>query len=358
MKTDSTPNEGPVQAEQGSILEFITFLLRHRKKIMISAGAAFVIVFLILSFGDKKYTSSASFMPEASSQTSALAAVAAQFGASGIGVDPTQSPAFYTDLLKSREVLSAVLEADYHFPTDTGAASGKLIDFLKVSASTNGLRMMKSITTLSGLLNVDLRVRTGVIGLQVRMPNAVLAQEVAQRLLDELNRFNLERRQSRAGAERRFTDSRMVQLQAEQRNAEDDLQSFLQQNRDYKNSPVLALRYDRMVREVDFRKSVYVTVAQANEKARIDEARDTPVITVIEPPSLPAREDGRGRTVSGLLAVMFGGLIGIGIGFVGDSMERRRKAIDPEFMAFSAAADETRRDLRRMLTRLGGRKTK
>ncbi len=268
-----------------------------------------------------------------------------------------QSPAFYTDLLKSREVLSTVLQADFRFPTDTGVASGKLIDLLKVTANTSGLRMMKSVTKLSGLVNVDLRIRTGVIGLQVRMPNPVLAQEVVQRFLDELNRFNLERRQSRAGAERRFTDSRLVQLQAEQRTAEDQLQSFLQQNRDYKNSPVLTLQYDRMVREVDFRKSVYVTVAQANEKARIDEARDTPVITVIEAPSLPAREDGRGRTLSGLLALMFGSLIGIGIGFVSDSLEHRRAGTDPEFAAFSAAADETKRDLRRMLNRLRGRRT-
>ncbi len=90
MTTAPSPHEGPPKPEQGSLLEFFTFLLRHRRKITLSAGVVFVVVFLVLSLGVKQYTSSPRHScREASSQSSALAAVAAQlFGASGIGVEP------------------------------------------------------------------------------------------------------------------------------------------------------------------------------------------------------------------------------------------------------------------------------
>lgn len=84
----------------------------------------------------------------------------------------------------------------------------------------------------------------------------------------------------------------------------------------------------------------------------MDEARDTPVITVIERPSLPARADGRGRTKFGLLAIFLGSLTAVGIGFARDALERRRAAADPEFEALSAVAEEAREDLGRILRRV------
>jgi uncharacterized protein involved in exopolysaccharide biosynthesis len=347
--TTSNPDQEFSEPEPVSMLEFATFLLRRRWLIVGCAAALFVAVVLVLSFGRTQYTSSAAFVPESSQQTSALAAVAAQFGAPNIGSDPSQSPAFYSDLLRSREVLSNIVQGDYRFRSDTGVVSGKLIDLLDVTAPTSGLRMIKAIAKLNRSMRVELKPRTGVISLQVRMPNPELAQQVVQHFLDELNRFNLEQRQSRAGAERKFTDGRLAQLQSERRAAEDQLQAFLQRNRDYRNSPELVFQYDRMAREVEFRKNVYTTVAQSNEKARIDEARDTPVITVVERPSLPARPDGRGRTKYGLLAIIVGALAGIGIGVARDALDRRRAASDPEFEAFSTAAEQTRDDFARIL---------
>jgi uncharacterized protein involved in exopolysaccharide biosynthesis len=350
--TAPTPDEESTETEQLSMLELATFLLRHRRLIAGCAGVLFLVVVLLLSFGDPQYTSASSFVPQSSGQASALAGVAAQLGVQPSGTNATQSPAFYADLLTSRDVLTTILRGEYRFPTDTGMSSGKLIDLLGVKAGSEELRMMKATRKLAASLRVDLKIKTGAIAFQVRMPNPVLAQQVVQRLLDELTRFNLEQRQSQAGAERRFTDGRIAQLEHELRDSEDRLQAFLQRNRDFQNSAELAFQRDRMAREVAFRQSVYTSVAQSNEKARIDEVRDTPVITVVERPSLPAEADGRGRTTSGLLAIIFGGLAAIVIGFVRDALERRRAAADPDFEALSTIAKETRDDLGRILRRV------
>jgi uncharacterized protein involved in exopolysaccharide biosynthesis len=349
--TAPTPVEGLAEIEQVSVLQYATLVLRHRRLSAVCAAVLFLTVVLARSFGDRLYTSSASFVPQSSDQMSGLAGLAAQLGVAPAGPEVTESPAFYSDLLKSREVLTAVLQSEYRFPTDTGVASAELIDLLRVRARTDGLRMAKAIRKLTSLLRVSLRTKTGVIALEVRMPNPVLAQEVAQKFLDEVNRFNLERRQSQAGAERRFTDGRIAELQRQLRDAEDQLQGFLQRNRDFANSPELTFQRDRLAQEVQFRQSVYTTVSQSNEQARMDEVKDTPVITVVERPNLPPKDDGRGRLTFGALALILGSVVGTGIGVGRDAIARRRASEDEQFGRLTAAARDTRADIRQLWRR-------
>jgi uncharacterized protein involved in exopolysaccharide biosynthesis len=280
---------------------------------------------------------------------SALAGLAAQFGVTAGGPDVTESPAFYADLLKTREVLTTILQREYAVPTSSGVTSARLIDWMKVKERSQDRRLAKGIEELSSAVRVELKSRTGMIAFRVQMPNPVLAQQVAQRFLDEVTRFNMEKRHTKAGAERRFTEARIAELKRELREAEDRLQVFLQQNRAYRNSPELSFQHDRMSQEVDFRRTVYNTVSQSNERARMDEVRDTPVITIIERPSLPSRPDSRGLLQFGIVALLLGGFAGVGIAFLRDMMRRRRASFDPEYVELAAAMAEARRDVGRIL---------
>jgi uncharacterized protein involved in exopolysaccharide biosynthesis len=336
--TESQQRDRIDDLEPSPPLQFAAFIARHVKLIGVLAASLFVITVLALSVSDDRFASSESFVPQSSSQTSALAGVAAQFGVVAGGSDATQSPAFYADLLKSREVLTTVLRNRFEYTGMNGNVSDSLINLIGVTAQTEPLRTTKALEKLSNMVQVNLKARTGVVSFDVRMPNAVLAQQVAQRFLDEVSRFNQEQRQSRAGAERRFTDGRVVELQRELRDAEDRLQAFLQRNRDYRNSPELSAERDRIIREIDLRQTVFGTVAQSNEKARIDEARDTPVITVVEAPNLPGRPDGRGRLVWGLFALFAGAAAAIVIAYTAEVLEARRLAADPDYIEVHSAA--------------------
>lgn len=337
--------------EDVTLITLGAFLLRQRKLIVQSSLALFVLLVAAKSFGDRLYTSSASFSPKASVQSTALAGVAAQLGVATPGTDAAQSPAFYADLLKSRSVMTAVLQHQYSYSDDGEAKVGRLIELLRVSGSTEGLKLKNAITKLTALTKVDLKVRTGVVTLTVRLPNPELSKLVVEQFLAEVNRYNLEQRQSLAGAERRFTDGRITQLKGELREAEDRLEGFLRQNRDYRNSPELTFQRDRLARAVELRQAVYTTVAQANEKARIDEARDTPAITPIDLPNLPARPDGRGRVLWGLIGLAMGAALGCLLGFLRESFDRRRTAGDQEFAEFSAAIAAARNDVTRLWRR-------
>ena len=57
------------------------------------------------------------------------------------------------------------------------------------------------------MINSELDRPSGVVTFEVETFNPQLSAKIAQRLLDLLNRFNLETRQSQAAAERRFTEA-------------------------------------------------------------------------------------------------------------------------------------------------------
>ncbi len=151
-----------------------------------------------------------------------------------------------------------------------------------------------------------------------------------------MNSFNLERRQTQAGAELRFTEARLTEAREELRRAEARLEAFLEQNRGYTSAPALRLTTDQLTRDVGFRQQIYTTLAQAYEQARIDAVRDTPVITVIENPEAPVRPRPRGLVQWTSVALLVGILLGVAGAFVREYVRRTAAASGPDLDEFRA----------------------
>ena len=112
--------------------------------------------------------------------------------------------------------------------------------------------------------------------------------------------------------------------------AEDSLRGFLERNRTYQSSPALSFEAARLQRRLDLRQQVYSSLAQAFEQARIDEVRNTPVITVVDTPEESVRLDGKAlpRAAVGLV---IGLLLGMGVALVFEYVARRRQVAPEEF---------------------------
>ena len=144
------------------------------------------------------------------------------------------------------------------------------------------------------------------------MPSPAVSHALNSRLLALLDDFNRDTRRSQSSAERRFTEARQAQLRAELRASEDSAQRFLEDNRSgIATSPQLKFIYDRLQRGVTLKQQVYGNMVQAFEQARIDEVRDTPVITVVESPHRPARPVSRQLAIKAALAFVLGIALGI-----------------------------------------------
>jgi uncharacterized protein involved in exopolysaccharide biosynthesis len=90
------------------------------------------------------------------------------------------------------------------------------------------------------------------------------------------------------------------------RAAEDRLETFLRTNRQYAGSPELTFQRDRLQRSVGLAQQVYTSLMQNYEDVRIREVRDTPVITIVEAPSVHALPEPRGRTRGILVGLVLG----------------------------------------------------
>ncbi|MGI9091087.1 MAG: Wzz/FepE/Etk N-terminal domain-containing protein [Gemmatimonadaceae bacterium] len=299
-------------------------ILSHRRLVLGTGLAALLLAIAFTMLVPQQYSSATAFVPQSRSVPSNISGLAAQFGVTVPTGDGTQSPQFYADLLLSRDILSAVASTTYSVPSAGGTRTGTLVDFYQVDEKNVPLARDKAMRKLRDDVAVSISPKTGVVTVTVTARTPALARMIAQRLLELTNEFNLKRRRSQAVAERQFTESRLAEVRSDLRAAENRLESFLQQNRQYETSPALRFDEGRLQRDVTLEQQLFTTLAQAYEQAKIDEVRDTPVITVISAPDNPIRPDPRGIVKRSAAALIGGIIIGVLLAFW---REARAKAV-------------------------------
>lgn len=307
-----TPGSPAPAEEEVPFLGLVNVLLRSRHVVVGLTLLCFAVAVVIALVLPRTFTAHSAFMPQTRKPMSSLSGLAAQFGLALPTAETSQTPAFYADLLQNQSILGAIVTDSFKYQVDGMETRGSLMDFYRSKGATPLLRRDAAIRHLEGDIDASTVQRTGVVTLDVTVRQADLAVQINQRLLDLLNQFNLETRQSQAAQERRFTERRLAEVRQDLRAAEDRLQQFMQRNRDFRNSPELTFQADRLKREVTMQQDVFTTLAQAFEQAKIEEVRDTPVITVIQRPEMPARPDPRGLVGKGMLGLLLGLLIGAG----------------------------------------------
>lgn len=342
---DSDPEaEPPARGRDVTALDIVNVLLYHRW-LIIAITVVLAAIGLALGLSTPRtYTATSTFMPHGRRPMGAGTGLAAQLGLSLGQSEGEQSPQFYADLLRSREILLAVVEARY--PSPESPDQGRtLVQIYGTGGPTQEYRRRQTAEQLKSAINTPISARTGVIGLEVTTHDPALSAAVAKKLLDELVRFNSERRQSQAVAERQFTQQRLSQAAAELRRAEDRLQAFLQQNREFGGSQRLGMEQDRLTRDVTMRQSIYTSLAQAFEQAKIEEVRDSPVLTVIEAPLAPLLPDPRGALRKAITFFMLGLFLGVVIAFVREYMVRSRRRSTDASREFARLRREALDDL-------------
>jgi uncharacterized protein involved in exopolysaccharide biosynthesis len=203
-------------------------------------------------------------------------------------------------------------------------------------------RIQRGVRGLRARTEASSDKQTGIVTLRVELHSAQLAADVAKVMVSLLNRFNLESRQSQSREQRRFSGERLAVAEQELRAAEQAQLAFLQRNRQYLDSPLLAFEYNRLNRQVQLRQEVYQTLTKAHEEARIAEVRDTPVLTVIDSAVAPVRPSGPRRVLGTLVALIFGGALGVLLAYLAAARARTRRSPTPDYLAFREAWEEAR----------------
>jgi uncharacterized protein involved in exopolysaccharide biosynthesis len=339
------PEPGP-PADELSIISITNSVLRHRWLIVALALIGGLYLGWKSMMEPRLYTTEAQFMPKGSRGQSQIQGLAQQFGIAVSSGDAGASPQFYMDLLESRPLLAAVADRQYRIRTDTGIITGNLAKIYNIRNRNPAVAKSSVVNRLRGQVDEKTSLKTGVITVNVHAKYPELAVQIAQGLLDQVNAFNLNRRQEQASAERGFIEGRLAEAQSQLSQAEDNLQSFLTENRDFRSSPSLQLGFDRLNRTVSSRQSLYNGLATSYEQAKIEEVRDLPVISVLEPPELPIQPDPHGGKRKVILGTLVGLVVGMVLAFVLDRLAANRNVHSDELEEFAALKRDALGDLK------------
>jgi len=135
--------------------------------------------------------------------------------------------------------------------------------------------------------------------------------EVAVSELEDLNRYF----KSQSTNEKiKFIENRIASVEKDLAFSEQSLKAFNEQNRQI-SSPALQLEQERLTRDVEIQKGIYLTLKQQLELAKIEEIQKVSIVQVLDKPQVPLGPSNKNLALSLLLASVLGTTLGLFVGF-------------------------------------------
>lgn len=321
--------------ERRSIFPVLEALTRRYRLVLGVPFAAAILTAVAVLLMRPSYAASASFVPETSPTTSrlpnGLAGLASQFGLN-LGTEASRSPAFYADLLRSRQILRELLASKIAGPLPSDSTT--IFSLYGITGSTPEQQLDEGVKALQNRITVAVDQRTNVVRVTLEAPGAVAARDVLQLLLDRLADFDLHTRQSSARERRRFIEGRADSAGQQLRAAEEALQGFYERNRQWQSSPQLKFEEQELNRQVGVQQELYLTLRREYETARIEEVNDTPVLTFIDLPAVPGERSRPRRTITVIVVTLVAGLLAAALAIVLQNHEDLLASGDPDYLRF------------------------
>ncbi len=303
---------------------------------LLAAGLTSIAVLLM----KPTYAATASFVAENPAQSrlpAGFTGLASQFGVN-LAAEASRSPAFYADLLRSREILGEVLAAK--IPGSQSSDSITVYELYHITGSTAERRLDEGIKALRNRITLAVDQRTSIVRATVEAPYPIAARDVLQLLLDRLADFNVHTRQSTAGERRKFIEGRVTTSEQQLQAAEQALRTFYERNRQWQSSPQLRFEEQRLNRQVAVQQELYLNLRREYEAARIEEVNNTPVLTIIDHPAVPGRRIRPQRTISVLLVTFVVLILASALAIILQQHQDLLASGDPEYLRFHQRVTE------------------
>lgn len=327
------PHETGVRATP---LAVVNLLLRNMGLIARVAALTILLAGALTLIRGANYVAESRFKPQAGARTSTrLAGIANQFGINLGDAGDDESVDFYAELARSNELLREVASGRYSFQVKPGQVrTGTIVELYKIKGDTPEEKLRRATSELRDATSAGANVKAGIVTLRTTAPWPELATLINRRLLDLINEFNVKKRKTGASAEREFVEARLQTSRVELRTAEEALQRFREQNRGFLGAPQLTAELARLDRQVQLENQVYTGLATAYEQARLEEVRNTPVVTVVDGPEHSAKRAGGILVVNAFIGMIVGVLLGIAFALAREYLQKVEQEDPATFTEF------------------------
>ena len=336
-------NPGPVvyqpyfEEDTISLSDILLTLTEHFKVIVLTTFIAVFFTFTYVQFIQQpKYVSWATvLLPENKvGNLGGLAGLASQFGVN-VPMEATtdlSSPSLYPELLRSRTFAEKILDKKFYL-----IEYGKNLSLLAIL--THGDEPPKYgrdtlITEAVELLNeeylaFDQDPKSTFSVIKVTAPEPRFSKELADVVLAELESLNRYFKSETVSEKNTFIENRIFSVERDLEASELALKDFNERNRQI-SSPSLQLELERLERDAEVQKGIYLTLKQQLELAKIEEVQEASVVQILDRPQVALKPSNKNLILSVVLSVILGGGLGVLIGFVrsyldNNDLEERKK---------------------------------
>lgn len=310
--------------KEGSIdwMELISILWVSRKLIGTVTGVVTVGAVVISLFLPEYFRSTATLLPETEkSKLAALGGFSDLAALAGISTGEASLAKLYPDVIRSESVLKNVIFATYK--TNTFPNPVNLIQFWGIDETTPERSFEVALRELRGGLDISLDTRTSIVSLSIDTREAQLSADILNNVTAELDEFIRTKRTSNASDQRKWIEERLVRVKQDLGQSEDSLKKFREGNRRVGDSPQLLLEQERLIREVQINAMLYTELKKQYELARIEEIKNVPIVSVMDPARPATRKDRPKRVV----LVLYGFFLGFSGGILYKILEARYASV-------------------------------
>ena len=282
-----------------------------------------------------KYKSwSTVLLPENKSVNSGLiTGLASQFGVNlpaGAEIN-LSNPSLYPELIRSRVFAEKVLDKEFYIKKFEKKITllAYLPHGIDEPLKSKDFLISSALGTFRSMIEFDNGSSGKLTTITVTSSEPNLSKNLAEAIISELEALNRFYKSKTVSEKILFINNRIESVKKDLEFSEQRLKTFSEQNRQV-SSPALQLEFDRLDRDVEIQKSIYLTLKQQHELAKIEEVQETSIIQIVDHPYLPLGPSN----INVKLSLIIGGFFGIGFGlflaflrsyFNNNNIDERRK---------------------------------
>jgi uncharacterized protein involved in exopolysaccharide biosynthesis len=314
--------------EEIDLLELTSSIIKRTLKHRVLAAVTFIIIvglaFALALLSTPFYKTEAKIVYQTSGgpQSSGLGAIAALAGVTGISALKNDDPSAYlSDIILSNYMLQSILAEKWKvtkaFPDTLTPVTLQTLWKIEPDTTKEDWEIKLEYDMLDALKEGSYIVfsqdkKSGVITLSTEFEDPQVSFDMNIFVFNQLNDILINKMHFKASENRKFTEERLEEVKNNLRESEENWRRFRQKNR-LRIDPADELEDARFQRDVLMNQEIMIQLQKQYELAKIDEARDMPVLDVIDTPMKPIEKSKPKRKLivlaGGMAAVFFSILI-------------------------------------------------
>ncbi len=282
-----------------NLLDLLIVLAKHKAMIlMVTLGAALLAVIVTLLMTNV-YTGTVRILPPQKSESSASALLGQLGGLAGVAggsIGIKNQADLYIAMLESRTLMEKII---------------KRFDLQQVYKTKT---LTDTLNVLQGQSRFSSDRKSGMITVEVSDHDPKRAADMANAFVEELAQLMQNFALTDASQKRVFFEQQMKQAKDKLTDAEVRLDK----------TPNTSLQYMDAVRNVKYQEAVWEILAKQFEMAKLDEAKDFPLVQVLDKAIPPERKSKPKRSVIVIMATLVAFLVSIFWAFIRESIKQSR----------------------------------